>query len=277
MHTMRLVYKVITRVSTSLVLISMSCILGCVYALTPQIDVRSPLDDARITLCRDMDALLEQASDAQREKLLYIQKVECPLVQSILDAEIPLVYQTPSATEAVESRISSQTVKILKSKKLTDARGTSFATLPAHISIREARGQAIDETGIVMRQRDVVSREHAGTLYNEKKSRQFQMGTPGKHLIFSAPVEISAVSDLPEGSNIDVMVFHAGDTQAGKVGLTANPHAVCLADGSVAKGDQLSTVRVKAGRVVFYTCGASLFTMNPVGGTVGSNDVKLLI
>lgn len=38
-----------------------------------------------------------------------------------------------------------------------------------------------------------------------------------------------------------------------------------------------SQAEVKNGKVTFYTCGASSFTMNPTGGTAGSNDLKLVI
>jgi hypothetical protein len=34
---------------------------------------------------------------------------------------------------------------------------------------------------------------------------------------------------------------------------------------------------VKNGKVIFYTCGASSFTMNPSGGTTTSNDLRLVI
>jgi hypothetical protein len=34
---------------------------------------------------------------------------------------------------------------------------------------------------------------------------------------------------------------------------------------------------VKGGKVIFYTCGASSFTMNVVGGVANSNDLKIII
>jgi hypothetical protein len=103
-------------------------------------------------------------------------------------------------------------------------------------------------------------------MFSQDSSIQFDFGITGKHLIFSQPVPVSIQTTLPEGKMVDVFVEHAGDITANKVGLTANPHAVCRSDGTVSKQDQLFVTFVQSGTLTFYTCGASMFTMNPAGG-----------
>ncbi len=109
------------------------------------------------------------------------------------------------------------------------------------------------------------------------KSIQFELWVAGEHLIFSKPVKIELPTDLPEGKIIDVLVLHEGDKEPNKTWLTENPDAVCISDWTVAKSDRLFTTTVKEWRIVFYTCWASLFTMNPVWWLAWSNDLKILI
>jgi hypothetical protein len=86
------------------------------------------------------------------------------------------------------------------------------------------------------------------------------------------------VVDMPNASDgimVDLMTEHAGDVDFHTVGLSVDATTVCNTDGSASiPGSQ---ARVKNGKITFYTCGASLFTMNPTGGTTGSNDLRILI
>ena len=74
---------------------------------------------------------------------------------------------------------------------------------------------------------------------------------------------------------MDIMTEHAGDSGFHTTGLSIDPATTCNPDGSATiPGSQAV---VKDGKVTFYTCGASSFTMNPTGGTTGSNDLRLVI
>lgn len=70
-------------------------------------------------------------------------------------------------------------------------------------------------------------------------------------------------------------MLHAGDTEFNISGLSVSRDTLCNADGSASKPGSQGIV--KNGKVTFYTCGASSFTMNPSGGTAGSNDLRLII
>lgn len=104
----------------------------------------------------------------------------------------------------------------------------------------------------------------------------FEFGLSGTHLIFSSPVELSIdTPNMGEGMALDIMTMHAGDADFHTGGLSVSPDTLCNTDGSASiPGSQAS---VKNGKVTFYTCGASSFTMNPTGGTAGSNDLRLVI
>jgi hypothetical protein len=104
----------------------------------------------------------------------------------------------------------------------------------------------------------------------------FEFGLSGTHLIFSTPVAITV--DMPNASDgiiVDLMTEHAGDANFHTVGLSVDATTTCNTDGSASLPG--SQAIVKNGKISFYTCGASLFTMNPSGGTAGSNDLRILI
>ena len=103
----------------------------------------------------------------------------------------------------------------------------------------------------------------------------FDFGIPGTHLIFSKPVEISInVPGYSDGVTVDLAALHATDTSFNTTGISLDPTTTCINGSASIPGSQAI---VRNGKIVFYTCGASSFTMNPVGGVTGSNDIRLVI
>jgi hypothetical protein len=67
---------------------------------------------------------------------------------------------------------------------------------------------------------------------------------------------------MSDGVTIDLLTMHAGDTDFHTGGLSVDSTTLCSTYG-IASIPGSQTV-VKDGKVTFYTCGASSFTMNPV-------------
>jgi hypothetical protein len=90
----------------------------------------------------------------------------------------------------------------------------------------------------------------------------FEFGLSGTHLIFSSPVALTIdVLGMTDGNAVDIMTMHAGDADFHTGGLSVSPNTLCNTDGTASiPGSQAI---VKNGKVTFYTCGASSFTMNP--------------
>jgi hypothetical protein len=104
----------------------------------------------------------------------------------------------------------------------------------------------------------------------------FEFGIEGQHLIFSSPIAITMdASNMTDGINMEIFVMHAGDTDFNTSGLSTDPTSECNTDGTSTNPGNTAVVR--GGKVTFYTCGASSFTMNPTGWVAGSNDLKLII
>ena len=83
------------------------------------------------------------------------------------------------------------------------------------------------------------------------------------------------MSYATDGVIFDLLTEHAGDTSFHTNGLSVDPTTGCNPDGSATiPGSQAV---VKNGQITFYTCGASSFTMNPSGGTTGSNDIRVIV
>lgn len=80
---------------------------------------------------------------------------------------------------------------------------------------------------------------------------------------------------MSEGNMVDLAVLHENDITFNTIGLSVTSDTLCGIDGSASKPG--SSAIVKNGRIIFYTCGASSFTMNPTGGTAGSNDLRIII
>lgn len=104
----------------------------------------------------------------------------------------------------------------------------------------------------------------------------FDFGIAGKHLIFSQPVAITVLTPhMSEWMTVDLLTAHAGDIDFHTWGLSVSKNTQCNADGTTTiPGSQAI---VNEWKITFYTCGASSFTMNPSGGTAGSNDLRLII
>lgn len=162
--------------------------------------------------------------------------------------------------------------------------------LPAGLTMRDASGSIIDPKILTLEALNPLKKSKAQRLYDTKNKNRgnakkgfsksspewFDFGIPGKHLIFSFPVKITIdASHMSDGMALDLMTLHAWDTDFHTIWLSVDPSTGCNADGSATI--PWSTVRVKNGKVVFYTCGASSFTMNPNGGLAGSNDIRLII
>lgn len=179
-----------------------------------------------------------------------------------------------------------------KQKKLTGTRGTIGVRINSGTTISSASSEIIDPASIdILPTSDTINTK--ANEYHSKKQKKrnnpkkgngdailnsevFEFGIPGTHLIFSSPVTI--IIDTPlysDGVSIDLAVLHTGDSIFNTSGLSTSNDTLCNNDGSASKPG--SQVRVKNGKITFYTCGASSFTFNPSGGTTGSNDLKLVI
>lgn len=90
----------------------------------------------------------------------------------------------------------------------------------------------------------------------------FEFGLSGMHLIFSKPVMLQIdAPNMSDGVVMDIMTLHAGDTDFHTGGLSLSANTLCNTDGTASLAG--SQAIVKNGKVTFYTCGASSFTMNP--------------
>lgn len=102
---------------------------------------------------------------------------------------------------------------------------------------------------------------------NEKT---FTFGIADQHLVFTKPVEIHvAMTELPDGTPIMLGVKHAGDTEFGHQGISNDTNATCDDRGNISAESDMSVVQ--SGEVVFYTCGASDFTIGVVNSTFNPN------
>lgn len=102
------------------------------------------------------------------------------------------------------------------------------------------------------------------TEYNipeEKEPLQevFEFGIPGEHLLFSEPVTLSYSVPYPEWSRVEILVQHAGDTSAWVAWLATDNSTTCTPDWTATKWGNLT--EVIWGKVTFFTCGASTFTL----------------
>jgi hypothetical protein len=151
--------------------------------------------------------------------------------------------------------------------------GDLSAYIPAGLVIRTADGNDFNISALQIKQ---LSGEK-DMIDTSEYSSQFKFGISGQHLIFSQPIQLTIQTpDHEEGDILNLMVQHEGQDW-NQQWLTANKDAICQIDGSVPKSDQLFTTIVKSNHITFYSCGASTFTANPVGGITNSNDLKLTI
>ena len=67
--------------------------------------------------------------------------------------------------------------------------------------------------------------------------------------------------NMSDGVVMDLMTMHAGDSDFHTGGLSLSPDTICSPNGTASVPGWQAVV--KNGKVTFYTCGASSFTMNP--------------
>jgi len=178
-------------------------------------------------------------------------------------------------------------------KKTGQARDTKWniqAWLMDGTVIRTDSGEILSEESLVITDIEESKRTKAKKQYEQKMKNRwnlrkwqaeaqvqgFEFGLPGRHLIFSQPIAL--IIDTPhmsDGVVVDIMTAHAGESEFHTRWLSTNPDSGCTTtwDATI-PGNQAI---VKNGQVVFYTCGASSFTMNPSGGGAGSNDLRIII
>lgn len=177
-----------------------------------------------------------------------------------------------------------------KSKKVNGVRGNISVKVATGTIIQSANGRIIDSSLIDISDLSNTKTEKARSIYQGKikqtgskrkgttqaQMEGFEFGLSGTHLLFSKPVMISIdTPNMTDGIVVDLLTLHEGDTSFNTSGLSVDPNTSCNSDGTASIPD--SQVTVKNGKVTFYTCGASSFTMNTVGGTASSNDLKLII
>ncbi len=88
--------------------------------------------------------------------------------------------------------------------------------------------------------------------------------------MFSQPVELRLPVDGAEGMVVDIMVQHAADPAFTHKGLTLDPTATCMPDGSVDTVWEKRPV-IEDGFVTVYTCSASTFVTTFNGGPASIN------
>ena len=102
----------------------------------------------------------------------------------------------------------------------------------------------------------------------------FRFGVDDLHVVFSQAVRIVVlVPTLADGKALRVRVHHEGDDAFSVQGLSVDADATCDANGGATPSS--SRARVADGRVVFYTCGASTFILDPADDADPSNDADL--
>ena len=106
-------------------------------------------------------------------------------------------------------------------------------------------------------------------------SKTFEFWLTDTHLTFSKPVKITLPAEnLIDGSSVEILVQHIGENTYGSSSIASLPISGC-SDGTATLKNNIVTVQ--SGMVVFYTCGASTFTMNPTGWILWSWDLRLVI
>jgi hypothetical protein len=180
--------------------------------------------------------------------------------------------------------------KVYQKKVIPGISGSISYQMISGTVITGASGEIIDTTEFGLSSIDTTKKLKAKAKYEKKMKNRgnkrkgmseaqvsgFEFGLSGSHLIFSKPVMLTIdASHMSDGNVVDLMTMHAGDTDFHTGGLSLSANTVCNPDGSTSISG--SQAIVKNGKVTFYTCGASLFTMNPTGGTTGSNDLRIVI
>jgi hypothetical protein len=93
-------------------------------------------------------------------------------------------------------------------------------------------------------------------------SVNFEFGDPTKHLTFSSPVQVIIPVNVPDYTYYDIKVKHVGDDKFGYIGLTSDATIGCDDKGEVlSKVQESVSLAATDGKVIFYTCGASDFSL----------------
>lgn len=101
---------------------------------------------------------------------------------------------------------------------------------------------------------------------------QAHLGRSSDYLLFSQPVELSfTLPDLETSNPTEILVLHEWDNEFNTHGLTADPDAACLPDGSSTLPS--STPIYREWKLVIYTCAASTFVVTYTGGQNSANFV----
>ena len=132
---------------------------------------------------------------------------------------------------------------------------TKKATLPRGTTITTVSSDPIAMTDIAIN--NTISRPFPGSSI-----ASFHFGITDKHLVFSQPVRLDIPVTSPDGTELNVFVYHTGDESYSQVGLTSSSNAQCLANGSASKDPTTSIVQ--NGMITVYTCGASDFVVSPI-------------
>lgn len=179
--------------------------------------------------------------------------------------------------------------QIKKKERTRGISGNLYVEIATGTTITTLSGEIIDSTKIGFFPLDSTKKLQAKGQYERKMKNRgnkrkglaeavvegFEFGLSGTHLIFSSPVTLSIdTPNMTDGMIVDILTSHAGDASFHTGGLSTDPNTSCQNGIAKIPGSQAI---VKNGKVTFYTCGASSFTMNPTGGTAGSNDLKLMI
>jgi hypothetical protein len=179
-------------------------------------------------------------------------------------------------------------------RKVSGTRGKIAVNVGTGTVITTPTGEIIDPTAISIGGAEAAISDQARSYHESRKPSKkknkrdtkwdegitnmdvFEFGIPGTHLVFSRPVTLSiATPGYSDGIIVDLATLHAWDTGFNTLGLSTSSDTLCSTDGSASKPGSQGIV--KGGKVIFYTCGASSFTMNVVGGVANSNDLKIII
>jgi hypothetical protein len=150
------------------------------------------------------------------------------------------------------------------------------ATIDSGTTIVTAQWQELQANNFVLQvvEQPVVYDKNWSIVIPDSWQETIEFGTPWDHLIFTKPILISYQSDFPDWTPIAISVKHA-DQDWSTQWLSLSSDSQCDSDGNTDK--PWSETSVQSGQIMFYTCGASLFTMNTVWWGAWSNDLRVLI
>ena len=138
------------------------------------------------------------------------------------------------------------------------------AVLAKDNAVQTADGSPFDATALWLW--PVVLDELAGLddVDVEELKGSTTFGIPGQHLIFDAPVRLEVAVDWVEDWTVlPIRVKHEWSEEFTTEWLTLNEYATCT---NWISSDESNLVTITDGKAIFYTCGASIFIIDPVWG-----------